>query len=351
MAVRRLTENDREAYADFRAQMWPVYSGAGSWDNVRQKYFDNPLAASCPESGLYAKFHGEAIAGVMGAYPMPITLGGEMHPGHMIVDWAVLPKLQRGLTAALLYRAMLELPGRKFASSGSEDSQTALAGRGHKIHSTQTMAVLRPAQAAIIRRLRVAQYAAPLPLPHEAFEIAGLAQHLPEQEILPPAPAEKENTAYVNRDASYWAAFCRYRDQNGTVALRLADGHTQLQVLLKVLEVGQFSMASLLGATLEAGTPAAAGKLVRKLLDRLNVAVLMAGQPDETGAELLAGVCPWKLLRRSQRVHWWVLPKPSDDFAHDEVDWWLTLADRDSVWGLRQPDATQRGGRHRKQAA
>jgi len=354
MEVKLLAEDDAELYSQFRTEMWPHYSVAGSWENVRQKYSHNPLAQLCPGSGMYALIQRGKIGGVMGAYPMPVTLNETVHPGHMLVDWAVTPRMQRGPLAGILYKSLLDLPGRKFASSGTDQSQSVLSGRGFKIYSTQTMVVLHPLRAALMKHLRVGGYASPCPLQIESLELPNHSTALRPDEITTPLPPDLTNTAYVHRGSSYWESFCRSRDQNGTVALRLTSDKTHLQVLLKVLEVGQFRWAILLGVCWpdEGNVSATAGgKLLRVLLEHINVSALSAGEADPEMSALLRGVSSWKLTRRSAKIHWWVLPKADDQFHHDDVSWWLTLADRDSFWGIRYPDATPRWRQDRKVAA
>ena len=148
MSIRLLTKQDAESYAGFRRGMWPVHIGAGHWEVVLAKYFDNPQVAECAGSGLYGEFTGGGeMIGCMGAYPMPITLNGTVYPGHMLVDWAVLPRYQLTPVAGKLFAKLMALPGRKFGSIGTAHSQTPISRRAAKIESVNAICVVKAVPA------------------------------------------------------------------------------------------------------------------------------------------------------------------------------------------------------------
>src|SRR5690348_12113162 len=97
MQIVQLNRDSFDAYTRFHRAMWPIHDAAGDWEIVLNKYFTNPHRDLCPGSGLYACIDGEhSICGIAGAYPMPVTLNGQLYPGHMLVDWAVLPRFWTG---------------------------------------------------------------------------------------------------------------------------------------------------------------------------------------------------------------------------------------------------------------
>src|SRR5579864_1981231 len=145
--------------------MWPAHPSAGTWENVRLKYFLNPLADLCPGSGLYAFFEDEDILGILGAYPMPITLNASIHAGHMLADWAVLPQHQYGRAAGSLWNALLAAPGRKMATIGSKAAQRIFDKRAVRIRGgTSAVVILRPMDAMLLRAQGLEYYSQPSPL-------------------------------------------------------------------------------------------------------------------------------------------------------------------------------------------
>lgn len=340
--VRALTADDCDAYAVFRNEMWPTHAAAGDWETARWKYHHNPHAAACPGSGLYGSLLGGSLVGVMGAYPMPVTLDGVVHPGHMLVDWAILPRFQNGPIAGRLFETLVGLPGRKFASTGTRASQAALARRAVQLTSVEAIVLVRPLQAALVRALRLVPYAQASPRCAEPIRLEGRAEVVPLEEVRPAEPAAPAGTAYVFRGPDFWRAYATRRLQNGALALRLSATDAQADVVLRILEVGRWRFSVLLAVRMAPAAADAAGALGRSLraaLGRLGVCGMAATEADPLLRTLLraSGV---HVLRRASR--WWSIPKRSDAFAADEVRWWLTSADRDSHWGYVQPGLAAR---------
>jgi hypothetical protein len=337
--VRRLTLDDAEAYAEFRLKMWPVHSGAGGWESVRLKYFHNPQAALCPESGLYAYIQGEEILGMMGAYPMPVTLDGSIYAGHMVVDWAVLPERQFGPVTGTLWNTLTSLPGRKFSSIGTRASQSILEKRAVRIRSTNAVAYLRPLEAKMLRGLRLEGYSYPSPLLLERAQLPRGVRPALADSFKAPSPKDAAQTAFVARDRDFWNVYCSGRPYNGAVPLNIATSVGEANVVIRLLEVGRFRYANLMALDLMPGTIENArrsGTLLRDSLAALSVTFVNAVDVDELTREMLHSLS--RYVSRSES-YWWGIRRPSDTFQIESVRWWLTNADRDSHWAGNQPFA------------
>lgn len=337
MTIRPLAESDAALYLRFRREMWPTYAAAGSWETVQAKYFGHPHAPLCQGSGLYAAIQGEEIHGVMGAYPMPVTCRGALHPGHMLVDWAVLPRAQGSPVAGRIWQRLVELPGRKFASMGSPASQSSLARRGDRIPAVRSFSVVDPFVAAAVKLLKQFEYARPMPARPEDLPLpAGVAVVSPHS--LPAArPPGPEPCAFVSKGPDFWASYCSHRIGNGALPLRLRTGEHEAHVVVALLSIGRLGVASLLSLDLSPSSREAArrtGRLLGRTLGALRIGVLAGEESDPLTREFLAGagrrVIRWTTC-------WWALPKADDAFHSREIRWWLTAADRDSHWGDVQP--------------
>jgi hypothetical protein len=111
----------------------------------------------------------------------------------------------------------------------------------------------------------------------------------------------------------------------------------EARLILRVLQVGPFRIASLLAIHLEDETDVAVAGIARSLralLLRLGVAVVGTTETGGAARGVLRGA-GW--LTRRTPSHWWVLPRASDTFDAADVRWWLTSADRDSTWGHLEP--------------
>ncbi len=337
MIIRPLTATDAALYLAFRQEMWPLYAAAGDWDTVQVKYLQHPLAPLCPGSGLYAAVQEERIQGVMGAFPMPVTLRGEIHPGHMLVDWAVLPRLQGGPAAGRLWQALFDLPGRKFASIGSPASQGALSKRGQRIPSTDAVSIVRITTAAAIKLLGLMPYARPLPARLESLVLPPGVSVLPPESLSPPMPPDPATFAYVAKGPDYWRVYCRHRLQTGAVALRLQTGDQEAHLVLTLSAIGRLRVSRLMGLRLlppSVQTARRIGRLLKRTLLSLGVGVISTEEADPTFREVMNAT---GVHVRRTFSYWWSIPKPGDAFAAQEVSWWLTAADRDSHWGNVQP--------------
>jgi hypothetical protein len=340
--VRKLGPEDAGAYAEFRLKMWPTHPGAGSWESIRLKYFRNPLAFSCPQSGLYAYFEGADITGMMGAYPMPVTLNGALHAGHMIVDWAVLPERQFGPVTGTLWNVLVTLPGRKFSSIGTSASQKILEKRAVQVPSTNITSYLRPIPAKIARYMRLEAYAHPSPVFLEDIALPnGVATGLAET-FTAPQPQDPREVAFVKRDVEFWRVYCSGRIFNGAVPLSIKTRIGQANVIVRLLECGRFRYANLMAVDLNPATADnayVAGALLRQSLRALGVVTVNAVDVDDLTHVLMKAL---GRLGRPSSSYWWVIPRPSDAFQHQNVRWWLTNADRDSHWSGNQPFAGNR---------
>jgi hypothetical protein len=263
----------------------------------------------------------------------------------MLVDWAVLPRLQMTPIAGKLWQTVVSLPGRKFASYGSRASQTSLERRAIKIPAQNAVLIVRPIGAAILRALKLTASLYPSPLCAEALDLpVGVTRCLP-GELRPAIPVAAERTAYVHRGPDFWEAYCGGRHRNGAFPLRVTTRSGEADVVMQLLEVGRLRVGTLLALRLEPATLDAAatvGRALRAALRQLNVCVLMATEADKQMTRFLssAGLGVMRLP-----CHWWVIPRPSDTFAAQDVRWWLTSADRDSHWGCVQPNLAGREAR------
>jgi hypothetical protein len=341
--VRRLSLNDSDAYTKFRSRMWPVHSSAGPWENVQLKYFLNPHIAQCPESGLYGYFRGSQILGIIGAYPTPVTLNGTTYPGHMFVDWAVLPEHQYGPAAGYLWNSLLSLPGRKLATIGSGAAQRVFEKRAVRIRSgTRAIAVLRPWDTAMLRFQGTEGYAAPSPLVFERISLPRGVQIKIAESFQPQSPFKPANTAYVVRDRDFWSVFCSGRLYNGAAPVSMQTPLGEAQVVMRLLETGRLRYAILMAQQFAPATidnARNAGALLRDMLREVGVAMVRVIDVDELTSALIRSLSSIVFRRESA---WYGLRRPSDTFQIEDVRWWLTHADEDSHWEGFQPTAADK---------
>jgi hypothetical protein len=336
VCIRELTCHDLEAYSVFRRQLWPYHSGAGYWEVVQTKYFQNPHRPLCPGSGLYGYFREDRLLGMMGAYPMPVTLNGIIHPGHMLVDWAVLPSFRFGPVAGCLWNKLVALPGLKFGSVGSTFSQKPLEKRGTKIHSIEGAAMLSPISGVAVRLLEPKRYSLASPLHLDLLETVPGVSLFEGAKVRTAVPGKQPNTAHVQRDADFWELYCAARIHTGAFPLKVTSTEGEADVIVRITEEGKFRFGMLLSAYLSPYSIACAretGRLLRKFLHRLRVSVLYGTEADAELRHLLKSV--GSVVHRSP-VYWWSIPTPCDRFRKNEVSWWLTSADRDSIYGGQQ---------------
>lgn len=268
---------------------------------------------------------------------MPVMLKGTLYPGHMLVDWAVLPKFRFGPIAGLLWNALIRLPGRKYASHGSRLSQESLQKRGEKIHAREATGLVMPFSGIAANLLKLNSYTYPSPLHLEYIETTSGVSVIEGRHVRAAAPTSGDERARIYRDGHFWAAYCCARIYNGAIPLRIVSDAGEADLVVKIVESGQFRFATLLSAHMDPYTvicAKATGKLLRTFLRRTNVSLLWATEADN---ELRALVRAATLLVRRSSSHWWSIPLPTDTFRHDQVSWWLTAADRDSHFGGLQP--------------
>jgi hypothetical protein len=338
-AVRYLNADDLDAYVRFRFNMWPVHPAAGAWEAVRLKYHDNPQIAACPGSGLYGYWEGTELVGIMGAYPMPVTLNGDVYPGHMLSDWAVLPNCQFGRAAGALWNELTALPGRKFATIGSAAAQRVFNRRAARISSgKRAVAILRPIASLLLRAQQLEEYAYSSPLFISGNITTDVDSGLSEG-FEPPGPARPLNTAFVARDRNFWKTFCSARILNGALPMRISAKAGGAELVLRLLEVGKYRYALLLTQRFSPPTKenaAAIGKVLRQTLLALGVALVRLVNIDELTSALLRSLSSVVFQRPSL---WYAVKVSSDTFDAGEVTWWLTYGDSDSHWAGLQPMA------------
>jgi len=352
MSIRRLTAADQGAYTEFRRQLWPYHPGAGHWEAFEAKYLLNPLARLCPESGLYGYFQGERLCGAMGAYPMPVTLNGVLHPGHSISDWSVLHDFWFSPIAGRLWNEIFRLPGRKFASGGNRLAQESMKKRGAKINAVQSFGVLLPLPVLGAKLFRLGGCTHPSPFlpdqlePYHGVEIITAAQ------VRTAAPPLSEKTAWVQHSAEFWEFYCQARIYNGAVPLRVQTEEGEADLVLNFCETGRFfRYATLMSAQFVPYTvrcAAAVGRSLGAFLRHVNVCLLFATDADAELAKLV-DQASWYVHRIP--THWWACPKASDSFSHDSVSWWLTSAARDSHFGGLQPFTEETPASHARHAS
>jgi hypothetical protein len=339
MSIQRLTSTDQATYAAFRRQLWPFHAGAGFWEVVECKYSLNPLSLLCPGSGLYGYFQGDKLCGIMGAYPMPVTLDGTVHPGHMLVDWAVLPDFRFGPIAGLLWNELLQLKGRKYASVGSRFSQGPLQKRGMKIGTVQSAALVSPFRAVTAKLLHLSfSHSYPSPFHLRQIGTSRGIEVIEGGKVRAAAPPVSATTAWIQHGPDFWEFYCSARICNGAIALRVRTALGEADLVLNLRETGSsFRFAVLQSAQFVPYTTecaASVGRLLGAYLRRLNVGILFATEADAELAVLLDNIA-WYVHRAPS--YWWSIPKASDAFRYDSVSWWLTSAARDSHFGGLQP--------------
>jgi len=275
----------------------------------------------------------------MGAYPMPITLDGVVHPGHMLVDWAVLPDLRFSPIAGLLWNELFQLAGRKYASYGSRFSQDSLLKRGVKINSVNSAAIVSPLRTIAARLLQIPySYSYPSPFLLDKLEKCKGVNMIEGEQLKPAIPPHVEKTAWIHHGQAFWKMYCSARMYTGAVCLRVSTDKGEADLVINIRETGpSLRFASLLSAQFVPYTTECAvsvGRSLRTFLKRHRIGLLWATETDPEMAAFLSSVA-WYVHRSPS--YWWSIPKTSDEFRHDSISWRLTGADRDSHFGGLQP--------------
>ena len=340
MSIRRLTCADQCVYAEYRRQLWPYHAAAGHWEAFQVKYLLNPLARLCPESGLYGYFQGDRLCGTMGAYPMPVTLNGTVHPGHSVIDWSLLHEFWYSPIAGRLWSELFRLPGRKFASWGNRFSQEPMKKRGAKINAVQAVGIVRPLPVVGAKLLGLLRYASPSPFlpdqlqPYHGVEVIEAGQ------VRAAVPPLSEKTAWVQHSPEFWELYCKARMYSGAIPLRVRAAEGEADLVLNFDETGRFfRRATLMSAQFIPYTVRCAASVGRSLggfLRHLKVSLLIATEADAELSKLVEKACCYV---HRMPAYWWACPKASDQFSYDSVSWWLTTAARDTHFGGLQPFA------------
>lgn len=336
--IRALDERDTARYIAFRRQMWPASAAAGDWETIHIKYFQNPLLQQCPAAGLYGAIDGRDLLGTWGAYPMPVTVNGSTFPGHLLVDSYVLPHAQKLPVGALLFRTVQNLPGRKYASYGAEYLQAQLARVATRIELSTSVAIWGLIPALLLRLFRLGAYQQPCALALGEASLGPDVQFVTDpMAISPEEPQDPVHTAYVKRDAAFWAHYCNHRVKNGAVAVRVQGRGAQARIVFRLEQVGPIRIGALMSLQVTPHTPQAAADVAgrfRSALSRLDICAMTATEPDTVYRSFQNAL---GIYVRRGTAHWWGIPRKDDTFAASDVRWHLTLADRDSQWGYIQP--------------
>src|SRR5262249_43971340 len=144
-----------------------------------------------------------------GAYPMPVTLKDVVYPGHMLVDWAVLPEFRFGLVAGQLWGELTSLPGRKFGSVGTQFSQSALQKRAKKIPAREATGLLSLNSGIGVKLLEPKRFSLASPLHLDQLDIVPGVTLIEASQVRGAAPATA--AAHVHRGADFWQVFCESR--------------------------------------------------------------------------------------------------------------------------------------------
>ena len=337
--VNKIGSEHCDLYRDFLGAMWPVYGAAGDWDTVVMKFGHNPHNALCEGSALYGAFHENTILAVAGAYAMPVLVKGRLHPGHVICDWAVIPRYKLSGAFGLLFKTLLALPGRKYVSSGNEHAQGLMVNRAVRIRNRGSLTVLDPLMIALAKLTKVRAFALPAPFHMEEFNnaIAGMGQSLSPPKLREYHPGDTDNVAFVPRWGDFWSVYCRYRHLNGAVCFRIKSGSADAEFVVAFTQAGRFRFADVLATSFFPPCPEngqAAGRSVRRLMRKLGVSLVSCEGTDPILTPFLNGLGGFC---RFAETTWWSVPKEDDAFSANDVEWRLAQADRDSHWGYVVP--------------
>ncbi len=353
MWIEKIGLHNFDSYISFRRNMWPTHDSAGHWEIALEKYVFNPHASLCPGTGLYACFEGGNIRGIAGAYPMPITYSGELYPGHMLVDWAVLPEREhpeniksvwsKKLYAAKLFEFVMALPGLKFGSYGTRFSQAPLERASTRIPACQAAALIMPARAALLEALRLRRSAQPSPLAAMPLYVLNRARSISPDDLPNTPPPNLDGTAHVWRDVAFWRQYFNCRSCNGAFALLIEHGREIGYAVLNLLEVGRFRFANLLLLHIVDPHPRSAYQLglsARRALQELGVCFVLATDSDDVVHFFLNGAGTYVVRRPTV---WWRIPRPSDSLPVEGIPWHFTSADRDGIWwpGQQTPEVEE----------
>ena len=259
------------AFSAFMDKMWPVRFGSEDWETIVLKYFDHPDADLCPGTGLYACLEGSEIYGIMGSCPFPVVRNGEIHPGHMLVDWPVPERYRGGPVAGKLFAALVELPGRKYASHGSAQATAILQRRAFEVPRDVVAAPLSAAKSVILQAFSLLQVARAAATPAalrtrsgevELFEGAAVGSSLP----VPPLDA-----VHVYHSQEFWGRLGLARRRTGVVELRIRGDEASGVAILQLQAAGKIRFATLLAISAEnPGNKVSAGfgKVFKEALER-----------------------------------------------------------------------------------
>lgn len=338
MIVRELRKGDESAYAEFRRGLWPSNAAAGNWEAVELKYTLNPLRTCSPGSGLYGSFDGDRLCGILGAYALPITTGDQEYPGHMLVDWAVLPEYRSRPIGSILWRELVRLPGMKFASIGTRVSQEAISKAAEKIPAIHAIGLVDAAKVVLTKCLGLFSYGHPSPVIPEDLVCREEIEIIDVESIRPAVPASPDQVAWVRRGVDFWKMYCGARIYTAAMPLRIRSSEGEADLVIALTQAGKtIRYAAIMSASFFPYTVAcgeAVGRLLRAFLVKNRVAIVTASETDEIVAALMKRAS-LHVLRNP--TYWWSVRKPTNPFRHDEKKWWLTAADRDSHFGGIQP--------------
>ncbi len=330
--IKQLGQSDCAAYGQFIGQLWPNHCGAGSWESIQAKYYLNPLAAVCPGAGLYGCYINEQLCGIMGAAPSPVSLQGELHPGHMLVDWSVPRAFQSTPAAGLLFSHLMALPGLKLASSGTKDSQDALMRRGTRIPATDAIVNLRLVDSFLLQTLCLGNYKQPLPIHNDEIPYSQYIRPIDWSSLTVSETLDAESN-FIHRSWDYWKHLCKWRWITGGIGLQINISGVAAVVVIGLYQVGKFRIAELQLLQTESRDKDEIQLIahsVRRFLSQLKTAWLRVTISDPV-AQSFASEMGWSQTRQDN--HWWHLKKATDPNSISHQHWRMSHADRDSFWG------------------
>ncbi|NJN63396.1 MAG: hypothetical protein HC882_00020 [Acidobacteria bacterium] len=317
--VERLDWSHAEALIRLRSEVHPHHTAHGNLDVFATKYLAHPLNHWASGAGLYGYVADGRILGVMGAVAMPVWEHGGPIPGHFVVDWSVPEQHRNGLVFAELYRVVTALPGLKFASIGTRDSQSILERRATRI------------SARFVRRGRT--LLGKLPWSRLALSPFALPSRLvcesADQRADTLASREPTDSAELRpwRGGGFWPGYLQHAYLHGAYAIDLGAAG------VAVLRLRDFErLRSALVLALLSDDPESLAAPLERALDDLGVDVIAGMEhPALRGA------------RRYQETWWWIRKKDDPfDVAARRVA--FTFMDRDSSYGGigPQPRITRR---------
>ena len=231
--------------------------GADNWETVALKYFENPDIDLCPGSGIYACFENDRICGVQAAYPFPVVKDGVSIPA---TCWSIGVRLDktrekgpafRAVVAGKLFMTLKDLPGRKYASYGSEASQRAYRGRAKRIPVNVAAAILSPMKAALLELLGLRAFVTASEVPAQIKVNGATVEVLRGMDLMEFHPTPPEGAVHAYHSPEFWKTLGVYSHSTGAVLLRIHHKGISADFMLRVQAAGKLRVALLLSTAFE----------------------------------------------------------------------------------------------------